>query len=79
MQYQLTKGWSVLQDVHEFGEHFGIFKHSFDPTRFGGDSSIQPLEPWEPIDRLEHLQLTFAQNPLLRPGVAYLQLRALVV
>ena len=63
MQYNLKKGWSVLQDVHELGEHFGIFNDRFDPRRFGGDPSIQPLEPWEPIDRLEHLQLSLADNP----------------
>ncbi len=59
----IEKGWSVLQDVHEYGEKFGIFKTDFNPTRFGGDPSIQPMPPWKPVRRLEHLQLTFSSNP----------------
>lgn len=63
MQIDLKKGWYVLQDVHEFGERFEAYSPQFDPTRFGGDPSIQPMEPWTPIPRLEHLQLTLADNP----------------
>lgn len=63
MHINLKKGWSVIQDVHEFGELFKIYNDDFDPRRFGGDPSIQPMEPWQPIERLEHLQLTFAANP----------------
>lgn len=63
MLYNLDKGWSVLQDIHEFGELFKIYNNDFDPRRFGGTPDIQPMEPWTPIDRLEHLQLTLAANP----------------
>lgn len=63
MLYNLEKGWSVLQDIHEFGELFKIYNDDFDPRRFGGTPDIQPMEPWTPIDRLEHLQLTLAANP----------------
>lgn len=63
MKYCLDKGWSVLEDVHSLGDHFKAYSRGFDPTRFGGDPSIQPMAPWEPIGRLEHLQLTFSQNP----------------
>lgn len=59
----LAKGWRVIQDVHELGETFSIFKEGFDPRRFGGEPGLQPMAPWQPIDRLEHLQLTLADNP----------------
>lgn len=63
MQICLEKGWYVLEDVHEFGELFKAYSKEFNPLRFGGDPSIQPMEPWTPIPRLEHLQLTLAANP----------------
>ncbi len=58
MIVNLKKGWSVIQDVFELGEIHGIYKRNFDPTLFG-----LGIEPWHPIERLEHLQLTLAANP----------------
>lgn len=65
----LAKGWRVIQDVHELGETFSIFKEGFDPRRFGGEPGLQPMAPWQPIDRLEHLQLTLADNPYFGFGL----------
>lgn len=69
MQLNLNKGWFVLEDVHEFGDRFGAYRKEFDPTRFGGDPSIEPLAPWEPIPRLEYLQMLLADNPYYGRGL----------
>lgn len=54
----LTSGWFVLQDVHDSGEHLGL------PA---GDDVIgtigSQLSEWEPLDRLQHLQLVFHDMP----------------
>lgn len=62
MVYQINKGWGVVQDIHEFGEKYEIFKRDYDPTLFGLPH-MKAMPPWQPIDRLEHLQLTLANNP----------------
>lgn len=62
MIIQLKKGWGVIQDIHELGERYEIYKHDFDPTMFGLPG-MTAMPPWQPIDRLEHLQLTLAENP----------------
>lgn len=62
MVYQIKKGWSVVQDIHELGEKYGIFRRDFDPTIFGLPH-MKAMPPWQPINRLEHLQLTLAANP----------------
>ncbi len=58
----LQKGWSVIEDIHSMGEKFEIFKENFDPTMFG-TPDMKAMPPWEPVNRLEHLQLTLAENP----------------
>lgn len=62
MIYQINKGWGVVQDIHEFGEKYEIFKRDYDHTQFGVPH-MKAMPPWQPIDRLEHLQLTLAKNP----------------
>jgi beta-mannosidase len=58
MELNLSSEWSVLQDVHHLGEKRGIFKADFDPTAIGPQFS-----EWKPIERLDHLQLLFANTP----------------
>lgn len=62
MVLNIKKGWSVIEDIHDTGERFEIFKESFDPTLFG-TPDMKAMPPWQPVDRLEHLQLTLAENP----------------
>lgn len=62
MKIELKKGWSVIQDIHELGEFYEMYKADFDPTMFGLPK-MTATPPWQPIDRLEHLQLTLADNP----------------
>ncbi len=61
MLINLKKGWSVIQDVHGVGECYEIYKRDFDPTFYG--ANMTAMEPWRPVKRLEHLQLTLADNP----------------
>lgn len=61
MLIELNKGWKVLQDVHEIGEVSNIFRPTFHSDMIGGGSVLMPA--WVDISRLEHLQLTFAENP----------------
>lgn len=62
MKIQLKKGWGVIQDIHELGEFYQMYKADFDPLMFGLPK-MTATPPWQPIDRLEHLQLTLADNP----------------
>ena len=62
MVINLEKGWGVMQDVRNLGEYYEVYKYDFDPTWFGG-GKISEMTPWQPIDRLEHLQLALADNP----------------
>lgn len=62
MVINLKKGWSVAQDIYELGECYEIYSRGFDPTLFGVPK-MTAMEPWRPIERLEHLQLTLADNP----------------
>lgn len=62
MVIELKKGWGVVQDIHELGEKFEFFKRSYDYSKFG-TPDMKAVPPWQPIDRLEHLQLTLAKNP----------------
>ena len=54
----LNKSWGILQDVHELGEIRGVYKPGWNPNDVGGAFS-----EWQAIERLEHLQLTLAQQP----------------
>lgn len=67
MIMDLNSDWKVLQDVHEIGEASNIFRMTFDSTKIGGGSCLMPA--WTPIERLEHLQLTFAENPYYGRGL----------
>ena len=62
MTINIRRGWSVIEDIHSMGERFEIFKENFDPTMFG-TPNMKAMPPWEPINRLEHLQLALAENP----------------
>jgi beta-mannosidase len=54
----LTSGWHVLQDVHDAGEDLRLFEKELTLTDVG-----HQLSEWEPIDRLQHLQVLFADRP----------------
>lgn len=55
---ELDSGWAVLQDVHDSGERLGL------PSTDAAIGTIgSQLSEWEPIARLEHLQLLFHQLP----------------
>ncbi len=62
MIIDLSKGWGVLQDIHCLGERYQIMNYDFDQTMFGLPN-MKAMPPWQPLDRLEHLQLSLAQNP----------------
>jgi beta-mannosidase len=54
----LATGWSILQDVHDSGERFEIYKRDWNPY------DCPPcISPWQPIERLAHLQLLLAKQP----------------
>lgn len=54
----LSSGWRVIQDVHDSGEALRIFDGTHDHTEVGPQ-----ISEWEPIDRLEHLQVIFSDHP----------------
>jgi beta-mannosidase len=58
MELSLSRGWTVLQDVHDLGEELALYRRDWEATAVAAGFS-----EWEPIDRLAHLQLLFAENP----------------
>ena len=62
----LSRGWGVLQDVHDAGERFGIFRREWDSLRVGPSVS-----DWTPIPRLAHLQLLLAPQPYFGRNLRY--------
>lgn len=58
MNQTLESGWHVLQDVYDTAEALGLQNGDLDATEIGPQTS-----EWEPIDRLQHLQLLFARTP----------------
>ena len=56
--FDLSRGWSVAQDVHDCGEKLGVFKAGFSPLSIG-----PAFSEWEPIEELAHLQVIFARQP----------------
>jgi len=62
----LNKGWGIMQDVHELGEMRGVYKPGWNPNDVGGAFS-----EWQAIPRLEHLQLTLAQQPYFGRELRY--------
>ena len=62
----LSKGWAVLQDVHDTGEILEIYKEGWNPQEVG-----PTLSEWEPIEHLDHLQLLFADTPYFGRELRY--------
>ena len=58
MKTILNSNWSVLQDVHDTAEALKLHEGGLVLTDVG-----HQLSEWEPIDRLEHLQVLFAAKP----------------
>ena len=62
----LCDGWKVLQDVHDLGEEFEIFRQ---------DPSLSPAGPsiseWEPLPRLGHLQTLLSDQPYFGRELRY--------
>jgi len=58
VKLDLASGWMVLQDVHDTGESLRLFGEELDHTEHG-----HQLSEWSPIDRLQHLQVLFADRP----------------
>lgn len=62
----LTDGWEILQDVHDVGERLKLYAAQGHNTSLGNQ-----LSEWEPLERLEHLQVAFAQNPYWGRSLRY--------
>lgn len=62
----LTSGWNVLQDVHDAGEALRLFENDLDHTAVG-----HQISEWEPIERLQHLQVLFAAEPYWGRALRY--------
>jgi beta-mannosidase len=62
----LTRGWSILQDVHSTGEEHGLFRENWNPVGVNAEVS-----PWESIPRLTHLQLLLAPQPYFGRELRY--------
>lgn len=58
MHKNLTSNWHIMQDVHDSGEALELFKSEIVLTAVG-----HQLSEWEPIDRLEHLQVLLSDTP----------------
>lgn len=65
-ELELSRGWSVLQDVHDNGEELGIFRPDWTP-----EGILPEVSEWEPIDHLAHLQLLFADHPYFGRALRY--------
>lgn len=58
MHKNLNSNWHIMQDVHDSGEALELFKSDLVLTAVG-----HQLSEWEPIDRLEHLQVLLSDTP----------------
>jgi hypothetical protein len=56
---KLDKGWKILQDINNNGEFLGVNMPGFN----GDDSFLATISPWEDIERLDFLQLLYANTP----------------
>ncbi len=54
----LSTHWDLLQDVHDSGERLGLPSGALDHTEVGPQ-----LSEWQPLERLEHLQLALSDHP----------------
>jgi hypothetical protein len=66
MNLDLKKNWMILQDVHDTGEHLGIYRNDFDFVAVG-----HQISEWEQIDELKHLQLLFSEKPYFGRDLRY--------
>lgn len=57
---RLEKGYRIMQDVHGLGECFHVYNPDFNAYAAANSHCISPFEP---IDRLGHLQLLFSEHP----------------
>lgn len=57
---KIENGYEVMQDVHSLGENFGIYKPDFNAY---AQANSHCISPFEPIERLSHLQLLFSEHP----------------
>ena len=63
---KLSSNWYIMQDVHDLGENFSIYRDGgLEPTVFN------QLSEWEPLDRLGHLQTIFAKQPYFGRDLRY--------
>jgi len=62
----LPRGWSILQDVHHSGEKLAIYRRDWNPLGIG-----QCVSPWQLIERLDYLQLLFAEQPYFGRELRY--------
>jgi beta-mannosidase len=58
MNIELDSNWEILQDVHDSGERLGLYSGGVTHTDVG-----HQLSEWEPIERLEHLQVALSDHP----------------
>lgn len=56
--FDLSTDWWILQDVHDVGEQVGLPEQTTSNVTLGNQVS-----EWEPLARLEHLQVALADNP----------------
>jgi beta-mannosidase len=64
-EIDLCNGWQVLQDVHDNAELLGLFQPDYKP--YPGTA----ISNWEPIEKLTHLQLLFAEQPYFGRELRY--------
>lgn len=62
---KLEHGWKILQDVHDQGEHLGLYRPDFHPT-VGNQ-----ISDWEELKGLKHLQLIYSDNPYFGRELRY--------
>ncbi|MCI6006565.1 MAG: glycoside hydrolase family 2 TIM barrel-domain containing protein [Blautia sp.] len=63
---QLSKGWKILQDVHNIGEQVKLFEKWEADTEVGSQ-----ISEWEELKELKHLQLIYAQQPYFGRELRY--------
>jgi beta-mannosidase len=66
MKRILGSNWQILQDVHDSGERLQLFADTIDLTAVG-----HQLSEWEPIERLQHLQVLLADKPYWGRALRY--------
>lgn len=59
MKIKLSDGWSVFQDVQNMGDIVQAWNPMFNTE----DNFFSCISPWQPIDRLTHLQNLYSDSP----------------